>query len=59
MELAVFATLPCDALGEKGCVRLYTRASGRAEFSVQGEQLHYAGVFPPFRRSRVYNMLAN
>ena len=46
MELAVFATLPCDALGEKGCVRLYTRASGRAEFSVQGEQLHYEGVDP-------------
>ena len=46
MVFTVFLSMPCNGLGELGCVRFYGTAKSDASFSVSDDTLEFTGVEP-------------
>lgn len=48
MDFTVFFTLPCEGLGQVGCIRFSATAQEKASFRVRGDRLIFSGVTPGY-----------
>lgn len=46
MDFTVFLSMPCDELGDRGCLRFYGTAGKKAFFRVRKDKLVYSGITP-------------
>lgn len=46
MDFTAFLSMPCDALGEKGCVRFYGTSKDEATFKIVGDAIEFSGICP-------------
>ena len=46
MTFNVFLSMPCNGLGEKGCIRFYGAANKEAHFKIEGDMIKFSGVEP-------------
>ena len=46
MSFTIFLSVPCDSLGDKGCVRFYGTGEDTVSLAVKGDTLSFSGVDP-------------